>query len=289
MPDNESSAPSSADQPRSPFAGCLILILAVGMLAFLIGFSTLVLFRQYAEIERFTEEAPVPRAIPAIEDAESELVALAERIERFRQQLASDDEPVTLALNAREMNLAIAAYAPLAELRGTFEVLEIGPELMDVGISFPLNGKPRLTREGEDGWFTSDSRHLNAIMRVRPVLMQREIFLQIEEIHPHSGASVPEEFIGLMSPYRITERYLDDPVLGPAMAALTRVGLDDGRLVLAKNPGETPAGQISDTEVDSGARRFFLFFGIAATLFLIFAAAVIIIGLRTSKKRAMNT
>lgn len=288
MPDNDSSAPASPDHPRSPFAGCLILILAVGMLAFLIGFSTFVLFRQYAEIERFTEEDAVPRAIFAVEDAESELVALAERIERFRQQLASDDEPAILAIDAREMNLAIAAYAPLAELRGTFEVLEIGPGLMDVGISFPLNGKPRLTREGEDGWFTSDSRHLNAIMRVRPVLMQREIFLQIEEIQPHSGAAVPEEFIGLMSPYRITERYLDDPVLGPAMAALTRVGLDDGRLVLAKNPGETPEGQISDADVDSGARRFFLFFGIAATLFLIFAAAVIIIGLRTSKKRAMD-
>lgn len=270
---------------RSPFAGCLILIAAVAMLCFLVGFSTFVLFRQYAEIEKFTEETPVPRAVLAPGEHEAEMVALGEALEGFRQQLGGT-ESARLELTPRQINLALAAYAPLRELRGTFEVLEIDEDAMDVAISFPLNGKPRLSREGETGWITSDSRHLNAVMRARPVLMQREIVLQILAITPASGAVVPDEFIELMSPYRITERYLEDPVLGPAMAALTRVETGDGVLSLVREPGENPVDFISDDAVDAGTRRFFLFFGVGASLFLTFAGIVIFIGLRAGKKRA---
>lgn len=279
-------SPGSVPQPlgRSPFAGCLILVAAVAMLCFLVGFSTYVLFRQYAEIEKFTDDTPVPRTVPVLEEREMELIALAEALEAFRQLLAGD-EPARLDLSPSQINLAVGAYAPLRELRGTFEVLAIGDETMDVAIAFPLNGKPRLTRDGESGWITSDTRHLNARMRVRPVLMQREIVLQILSIDPASGAAVPNEFIELMSPYRITERYLEDPVLGPAMAALTRIETADGSLVLVHEPGEMPIDFIPDSQVDSGARRFFLFFGVGASLFLTIAAIVIIIGLRAAKNR----
>jgi len=281
------ASPGSAPKPlgRSPFAGCLILVAAVGMLCFLVGFSIFVLFRQYAEIEKIIDDAPVARAVPAVDEHEAELVALAETLEAFRQQLGGK-EPARLELTPGQINLAVAAYAPLRELRGTFEVLAIGEDAMDVAIAFPLNGKPRLAREGESGWITSDTRHLNALMRVRPVLMQREIVLQILSIEPASGAAVPDEFVELMSPYRITERYLEDPVLGPAMAALTRVETAEGVLALVREPGENPADFIPDSEVDAGARRFFLFFGVGASLFLTFAGIVIFIGLRSAKNRA---
>lgn len=251
---------------------------------FLITFSTYVLFRQYTEIEKFTDDSPAPRNVISIADHESEVVALAESIEAFRQRLDGDDV-ANLRLSADDINLAIAAYQPLDELRGTFEVTAIHDDHLEIAISFPLNGKPRLTRNDEDGWITSDSRYLNAVIRARPALLQREVILEILEIHPASGADVPREFIELMSPYRISERYLTHPVIGPAMAALTRVGIEDGAFVLTREPGVNPVDYISDAEIDSGARRFFMFFGAGATLFLIFAAIIILVGLRSAKKR----
>lgn len=250
---------------------------------FLIGFSTYVLFRQYAEIEKFTEDSPAPRGIVSIREHESEVVALAESLEAFRQQL-DGTTAAELRLTPQQINLAIAAYAPLEELRGTFEVIAIHEDHLEIAISFPLNGKPRLSRDDESGWITSDSRYLNATIQARPALLQRELILQILEITPTSGAAVPRDFIDLMSPYRITERYLEHPVIAPAMAALTRVGIDTGALVFTREPGVNPVDFISESEVDSGARRFFMFFGIGATLFLIIAAMVLFIGLRSNKR-----
>lgn len=277
------TVPPPESSGRSPFSGCLIFIAAISVMVFLIGFSTFVLFRQYAEIEKFTDTEPAPRGVISIQDHEGEMVELAQSLEVFRQQLKGD-KPTTLGLSPRQINLAIAAYEPLDELRGTFEVLTIGPEHMEIAISFPLNGKPRLTRGDEQGWITSDSRHLNAIIEARPALLQHEVILEILEIRPANQADVPREFIELMSPYRITERYLDQPVLGPAMAALTRVGLEDGALTFTREPGVAPVDFISDDAVDAGARRFLLFFGVGSSLFLIFAATILFIGMRNAKK-----
>ena len=72
---------------RSPFAGCAILIAALLVMVFLIGFSVLTLFRQFNEIAKFTAEKPVPIAIAPMEDQEAKLNDLARRIEEFRQQL----------------------------------------------------------------------------------------------------------------------------------------------------------------------------------------------------------
>jgi len=279
----ESTANHSSPTGRSPFAGCVIFIAAGLVMVFLIVFSTYVLFRQYAEIEKFTEESPAPRNVLNIREHEADAVTLAETLEGFRQRL-DGVEPAILRLNADQINLAISLYDALEELRGTFEVLAIRDDHLEIGISFPLNGKPRFTQEGESGWITSDSRYLNAVMHARAALLQREVILEILEIVPDSGAEVPREFIELMSPYRITERYLDHPAIGPAMAALTRVGIEDGALAFTREPGVDPVDFISDAEVDSGARRFFLFFGIGASLFLVFAATVIFFGLRNAKK-----
>jgi len=278
------SSENTGNSARSPFAGCLIFIVAGVVMVFLIFFSTYVLFRQYAEIEKFTDEKPEPRALIPIAENESDALALAQSIESFRQRI-DGDEASELRLAARDINLAIFAYDPLEELQSTFEVIAIHEDLLEIAVSFPLNGKPRLTREGESGWITSDNRYLNATLRARPALLQQELILEILEIHPASGAEVPREFIDLMSPYRITERYREHPAIGPAMAALTSVSVAGGELVFSREPGVDPVDFISDADVDSGARRFFLFFGIGASIFLIFAAVVIFIGLRNARNR----
>ncbi len=269
---------------RSPFAGCAILIAALLVMVFLIVFSVVTLFRQYAEIEKFTAASPAKLETTTLDDREQKLNALAERIERFRQELAGGGD-ASLALGAEEMNLAIAAYEPFKDLRGTLHVSEITGETMRLEISFPLNGKPRLAREGEGGWITSDPRYLNGTLIARPVLLSREPVLRIDTIEV-PGATVPREFIEQMSPYRIAERYREHKALGPAMAKLTRVEINDGKLVFSRAAGESPEDHISDEQVDRMSGWFFTVLGVAASLFLVFAGTVLFIGLRAKKHRS---
>ena len=280
MTSSKAAIDSSA---RSPFAGCAILIAAVLVMVFLIGFSIITLFRQFNEIAKFTAEKPVALEISPLENQEPALNALAERIETFRQQLAGDGE-ATLALTPAELNLAIAAYEPLKDLRGTFRVLSAEGETLRIAISFPLNGKPRLARDGETGWITSDPRFLIGTLVARPTVLKREIVLLLDDLEV-PGATVPKEFIGQMSPYRITERYLTHPDLGPAMAKLTRAGIADGRLIISRKPGETPSDAITEAQVDRAGSRFFTILGVAACVFLVFAGTIVFLGLRAKARR----
>jgi hypothetical protein len=88
-----------------------------------------------------------------------------------------------------------------------------------------------------------------------------------------------------MSPYRITERYLQHPVIGPVMAKLTKVGIEDGKVVLTRVPGEMPADAISDEQVNAAGKNMFVILGIVACVFLLFAGTVVFIGLRAKAKR----
>lgn len=274
MPSREPRYEPSA---RSPFAGCAILIAALVVMLFLIGFSFVTLFRQFNEIAKFTHEQPQTLPVSPIENQEKTLNELAVRLEDFRQKLAGEDEAI-LSLTADDLNLVIAAYEPFKDLRGTFRVLGTEFDALQISISFPLNGKPRLTRNGENGWITSDSRYLNGIMIARPRLLNRELVLKIDDIKV-TDAVVPREFIEQMSPYRISERYASHPILGPAMAKLSAVELTNGTLKLIRKPGELPIDVITNEQVDAASANLFIFLGCSACLFLLITSIVLAIGL----------
>jgi hypothetical protein len=281
MPENTFAKDDSA---RSPFAGCAIFIAAVVVMAFLVGFSVLTLFRQFNEIARFTDEKPATVEITPLENREPQLNGLAERVEKFRQDLAGEST-ATLALSADDINLAIASHDAFKELRGTFRVTDISKDALRVAISFPLNGRPRLAKSGEPGWIASDNRYLNATLVARPVLASKEVVLAIDTIEV-PGKTVAQGFIDQMSPYRVTERYMADHGIGKVMAKLTRVEIDGDRIVLSRIPGENAAATITDAQVDSGANRLFKVIGIAACGFLAFAAVIILLGVRAKSRKS---
>lgn len=274
-------APAQASA-RSPFAGCAILIAALLVMVFLIVFSTWTLFRQFNEIARFTAEKQQLVAVTPLEGNETAINALAEKVEVFRQQLAGENE-AALTLTPDEINLAIALWEPFRDLRGTFRVESIKDDALHIAISFPLNGKPRIAREGEQGWMVSDPRYLQATMIAEPAVSQREVILRIRDLVV-PGATVPREFTEQMSPYRVTERYLVDPVLGPAMAQLTKVEIRDGTLQLIRIPGQKAEGTIDNPTVDAGRNKLFTFLGFAASLFLVIAGLIVFVGLRARAK-----
>ena len=267
---------------KSPFAGCAILIAALLVMVFLIGFSVSVLFRQSNEIAKFTGEKPVLVEVSPLEDREAELNRLAEKLETFRLAV-SDGESATMDLTAEEMNLAIAVYEPFRDLRGMLRVASISPEEIRLEISFQLNGKPRLSKEGEGGWITSDPRYLNGIMVAKPGLLNKEVVLQISDIEV-PGKIVAEGFLGQMSPYRIAERYVGKEGIGGVMAELTSVELGEGTVRFVKTAGVTPKDTITNAQVDDASQRLFKFFAVAACLFLLFVAVVIFVGLRLKKR-----
>ena len=263
---------------RSPLSGCAILITAVLVLIFLMGFSVRTLFRQYDEIVKFTASEAKPLVTETLENRQAELAALKGRLVLFHQGLMSGEE-VSLGLTPDEINLAINKFDAFRDLRGKFRVVGIDGDQLRIAICFQLNGKPRLGAKGEGQWVTSDPRYLIGTLVARPALLKREVVLRIDAIEVE-GAKVPEGFIGQMSPYRLAERYLDDPMLGPAMAALTSVKLADGQMVFSKKPGEVPGDEIGRSEVDSSGKRLFSILGFAAVIFLTIAGLVVFLGLK---------
>lgn len=284
-----SAAPAPKPEPqtvtaRSPLAGCTILIVCVLVLVFLVGFSTWALFRQADEIAKFTSDKPVAIAIAPTEDREADLNHLSERLEGFRQSLDGSAE-VKLELSKDDLNTAIAAFPALSELKGAFNVREIredGRLVLDT--SLKMNGKPRRTREGEEGFVTADPRYLNGTLIARPELAGEEIVLRIDAIEI-PGNTVPEPFRQQMSPYRVTERYKTDPTLGPVMKKLTGLTVTGGKIVLRKQPGENAPGTITKDQVDSGAKRLFLWLGVAASIFLAFVGLILFIGIRAKRRK----
>jgi hypothetical protein len=268
---------------KSPFAGCAILITALLVMLFLIVFSVVVLFRQFGEIAKFTEKKPVKIEVESLEDREAEINALAEKIESFRIAVI-DGKSATLELNAKDLNLAIAAYGAFKEMRGMMRVREITQEKLTFDISFKLNGRPRLAKEGETGIVGSDPRYLNGVLIAKPGLLDKEVVLQVSDIEV-PFASVARGFVDQMSPYRITEEFVGDTEIGKVMSGLTNVELADGVVRFVKKAGEVPKDTLTNEQVDQSSQRLFTFLGIAATIFLLFVAGVLFIGLRAKKRR----
>jgi hypothetical protein len=266
---------------RSPFAGCAIFICIVVMMVFLIVVSIVTFYRQFNAIAKFTDEQPRLVEITSIENREADLNDLAERLESFRQSLV-DGKDASIDLTADDLNTSLAVYEQLKDFRGTFRIEEITPEHLRIAVSFPLNGKPRLTREGEVGTITADRRYLNGTIIAKPELFEGEVVLQISDIQV-PGKTVAPEFTERMSPHRVTERYKTDPTIGQAMKKLTGIQLSEGKLTLRRQEGEKIETVITNKQVDAASNRLFKFFGVGAFLFLAFVATVLFLGLR--KKR----
>jgi len=273
-----------SDSARSPFAGCAILIAAVLMLVFLIGFSIWVPFRQAAEIEKFTQAEPEPVEQLSVGENEAAARELAERLEAFRSDLSGEGEEARIELDRRDLNLAIAMFPALEELRGTFWVREITDEALVIDICYRLNGRPRLAKDGEEGPITADPLYLIGSVRGRPVVSSRELVLQVDDLEV-PGKEVAEGFMGHFSTLRIFEGSLEDPVVGPAMGKLTRADLEDGKLILARVPGESPPDVISEEEFQASGGKVAMFLGGAAVLFLLHAGTVLYLGYRAQLRK----
>lgn len=287
MPPKEKAPPEAT--ARSPFAGCLIMILALLMLFGMIGFALWVPFKQAAEMEKFTAPTPSPVPVETVAGNEAKVGDLTARLEKFQGELKGDaSKPARIELSADDLNLAIAAYKPVEQLRGTFRIKEITKDALIIDINYRLNGRPRLPKDGEEGPITADPRYLIGTMKAKPRLARRELALQVESLEVAGGAPVAEGFMQHFSTLRIFESYLKDSNLGPAMAAMTRAELEPGKLILSRIPGETPPEVVGEADFRSGSNRLLTWLGIFACLFLAFVAVIVFVSVRKQRRAAKS-
>lgn len=259
------------------------------MLLFLIGFSIWVPIRQGKEIVKFTKEEPIPVEVEDIPSREIDVRNLVERLEVFRSDLSDNETEAEIALSADDINLAIAHFDALKELRGTFRVTSISDEALNVDICYQLNGPPRLAKDGEDGPITSDPRYLVAKMKATPQLGSRELALRVDGLDA-DGADIPDGFMGHFSTLRIfdqtrTELPEDNELIANVMAQLTKAQIDGDKLVLARIPGDPIPDVVTDDQFLGSGGKIAKFLGAAMIGFLVLAGIMLFLGYRTQMRK----
>lgn len=269
MADNKRRQPST----RSPFAGCTIILVGIAAMVFLVAFVIWNLFKLDAEISKFTSPEAEPVPVADLVERMETYNGLRARIELFKDA-AAEGRDAELRLDAEDINLAIAAYDEFKELRRTFAVEEIADGRMRVAISFPLRGKP----------LSDEMRYLNGTMLAVPKLSGDEIILEVSEVLV-PGAEVPEGFIGQLSPYRITQRYLEDATLGPWLKRLTDLSVaGDGHLVLTVNAAQAAEEQLPE-DLTPYRNRFLLATGLSAVVFVLIVGIIALAARRRARRR----
>jgi hypothetical protein len=265
--------PSPENAPaRSPFAGCLIMLILASVAIFLISVSAYSLIQQNKEIDKFTAATPMPLTPPVIEGKEAELNDLHARLQRFRDGLISRPEETTsIELTVSDLNYALATMTPLQDYKPYFSVKEIRDGAVIADHTRPMNGMPG----------SGEKRYLNAEVALKPVLAEKMLVFQVAELTV-PGKSVPREFIAQIPPYRLGLEMQKDSVLGPVLEKLTAMEAKTGKLILRRMPGEVSQATVSDQQVDSAFTRILR---VLVCGFLLIAGLGLFFGLRAKAKK----
>lgn len=257
---------------RSPFAGCLIMLILVAEAIFVIGISAYFLVKQDKEIDKFTVAEPMVLPTMVIEGKETELNELHARLQRFRDSIISrPEEEARLELSVDDLNYSLATMAPLESYRSILFIKEIREGAIIADHMRTMNGMPG----------SGEKRYLNSEATLKPVLAEKSLVFQVSELTV-PGKTVPREFIAQIPPYRLGLDLQQDPVLGPVLQKLTGMEAQPGKLVLRRIPGEISTGTVSDQQVDSAFQRILR---VLICGFLLIAGLGLFFGLRAKAKR----
>lgn len=269
MAENERRTPST----KSPLAGCSIVMIGIAAMAFLVGFVIWNLFKLDKEIAKFTTDEAIPTELPNLIEEVTAYNDFKSRLQLFKDA-DGNGEDTSLELSAKDINLAIASYDEFSELRHTLSVLEIVDDKLHLAISFPLRGKP----------MSEEMRYLNGTMIASPTLRGGEFVLEVDRIIV-PDAVVPDGFIGQMSPYRISQRYLEDEILGPWMKRLTDISVKDDQLVLSIVAAEADLAALPE-DPSPFINRFLLVSAACASAFVLLFIAIALMGRKKRKAAA---
>jgi hypothetical protein len=230
---------------RSPFAGCLIMMILAAVAVFVIAVSAYSLIQQNKEIDKFTVAEPTKLPEITIEGREAAMNDLHARLQRFRDAVLSPTEQAaSIELSTDDLNHVLAAMEPLRDYRGSFFVKEVGDGVIVADHTRPMNGMPG----------SGKMRYLNAEITLKPLLAEKALVFQVLDLKV-PGKTVPREFIAQIPPYRLGVGLEQDPVLGPVLQKLTAMEAKPGKLELRRKTGDVPQSTVSNQQVDSAFLR----------------------------------
>jgi hypothetical protein len=251
----------------TPLAGCLIFIVIIGMVTFIAIFASYQ-YREYKrEIINISEPEKKETPVLSLED-KAATQALDLKMGTFETAVKAG-EKATITFTAEEMNLAIAHYPKLKPFRKEMSIREITDEAIIADISFPV-------RAGFDG-----IRYLNGSMTMEPVVAMGSIFPVVSEITPATGNPVPPKMTREFPTFLFTE-YRNDEELADVFHKLSKVTLEDGKMVILSDPDIIQPDALPD-DVEDETNRALAVFGLLIFMFLTTIAFIVWV-----KKRKQN-
>ncbi len=244
MPD---SAQAQKDAPRSPFAGCLILIVMAVVILVLISSAAYFLKKQTDAYKTFTDEEARPAPVADPKAHESEFNSLVNRLRHFDHEV-NNGRAAELALSAQDLNLAIAHFDVLKSYRGQFHFEKITDTNISGTIHLPFNSTSKLPGFVRSSLgIESRENNLNGTFTGTPLLTDGKLILNVSEITPSKG-EIPEELLSGISRFLISgeleQKAEDDPKNIPellkTLRKLTSIELREESLIFSYAPDSKP-------------------------------------------------
>ncbi|MDF1710727.1 MAG: hypothetical protein P1U90_00705 [Akkermansiaceae bacterium] len=244
MPD---SAQAQKDAPRSPFAGCLILIVMAVVILVLISSAAYFLKKQTDAYKTFTDEEARPAPVADLKAHESEFNSLVNRLRHFDHEV-NNGRAAELALSAQDLNLAIAHFDVLKSYRGQFHFEKITATNISGTIHLPFNSTSKLPGFVRSSLgIESRENNLNGTFTGTPLLTDGKLILNVSEITPSKG-EIPEELLSGISRFLISgeleQKAEDDPKNIPellkTLRKLTSIELREESLIFSYAPDSKP-------------------------------------------------
>lgn len=244
MPD---SAQAQKDAPRSPFAGCLILIVMAVVILVLISSAAYFLKKQTDAYKTFTDEEARPAPVADPKAHESEFNSLVNRLRHFDHEV-NNGRAAELALSTQDLNLAIAHFDVLKSYRGQFHFEKITGTNISGTIHLPFNSTSKLPGFVRSSLgIESRENNLNGTFTGTPLLTDGKLILNVSEITPSKG-EIPEELLSGISRFLISgeleQKAEDDPKNIPellkTLRKLTSIELRKESLIFSYAPDAKP-------------------------------------------------
>ena len=295
MSTEETAQQEQQDAPRSPLAGCLILIVMLVVILVLIASAGYSVKKQTDAYKTFTETEAKPAPVADVEALKAQLEDLRSRVDQFDQALESKT-PAELSLTATDLNLAVAHYRVFENFRGQLSVETIANGDLAGVIHYPFRSSsdlPGFIRGPLN--IKSRDNNLNGTFVGTPLLTDGRLILNMQEIKPSVG-EVPEEWFAGISRFLISgELEIEDDEdsdlpkelrtgLKEKLKMLTSLEVRDERLILGYKPDATPPS--IKTESDAMATKAKHLVALGALIFiLIMILAFILLARRQKMKR----
>lgn len=284
------TAPEQQDAPRSPFAGCLILIVMAVVVLVLIASAGYSVKKQTDSYKTFTETEPKPAPIANLEGQEAEINSLVNRLRHFDHEV-SNKRAAQVTLSTQDLNLAVANFDVLQSFRGQLSFEKITPEHLKGLLHYQFRSTGDLP-EFVRGPLNIEDRdnNLNGTFVGTPLLTDGKFILNMESITPSVG-EIPEEFFIQISRFLISgqlelefeENPEKEPELLTKLKKLTSLTLRDDSLTLGYSPDATPpSAQVEATALANKAKQMV---ALGAIIFILTMILLIIVLSRRQKAR----